>query len=204
MISATAIDMEELKITGIVVGGEDIGESDRLVRILTPDGILSARMRGVKKEKAKLKFAAMPFSFCEYVLLKRGSFYSVKTASQCESLFGVTSLPEKYITGSVMLETAAAAAGGSDGADVFFDLLSALKMLIYSSVHPYSLGLNFVYRLLVRGGYIAPGSRDTEYNVDISAQQSLPADRAKRLLKAYLSLFENKYCGRIKSAKLLV
>ena len=41
--------MEELKTTGIVVGGEDYGETDKLIRILTPDhGVIVARMRGVK------------------------------------------------------------------------------------------------------------------------------------------------------------
>lgn len=192
--------MEELKTTGVVVGGEDYGETDKLIRILTPDhGVIVARMRGVKNENAKLKFAAMPFSFCEYVLMKRGSFFSVKTASQCESLFGVTSSPDKYVIGSVMLETAAASADGTDSATVFIDLLTALKKLIYSGVNSYSLGLNFVYRLLVRGGHIAPGARDSDYNVDMDEQKDLPADRAKSLLKAYLSLFEKKYFIKLKT-----
>ena len=191
--------MREIKVNGIVVGVEDAGEADRLVRLLTPDGMITVRMRGVKKEKAKLKFAAMPFSFCEYVLLKRGAYYSVKTAEQAGSFFGVTSSPEKYIVGSVMLECASVAAG-ADSADIFFDLLSALKRLVYSDVHPYSIGLNFVYRLLVRGGDIAPSPRDAEYNVGIDLPQSPPPARAQRLLRAYLSLFENKFYVKLKAA----
>ena len=46
--------MEEINVSGIVVSGEDRGEADRLVRILTPElGVVYAVMRGVKKEKAK-------------------------------------------------------------------------------------------------------------------------------------------------------
>lgn len=77
--------MEELNVSGVVVGAEDYREADRIVRILTPDrGVIRAVMRGVKKEKAKLKFAAMPFAFCEYSLMKRGAYYTVKTASPIE------------------------------------------------------------------------------------------------------------------------
>ena len=103
--------MEELNVSGVAVGAEDYREADRIVRILTPDrGVIRAVMRGVKKEKAKLKFAAMPFAFCEYSLMKRGAYYTVKTASPIESLFGVTRSPDAYLSGSVMLEAAAEAA----------------------------------------------------------------------------------------------
>ena len=196
--------MEEIKTEGIVVGGEDCGEADRLVRILTPSfGVITARMRGVKKEKAKLKFAAMPFSFCEYVLMKRGTYYSVKTAAQTESLFGVASSPDKYLMGSVVLETASVTAGGSDSADIFFDLLTTLERLIYSDVAPRSIGLNFVYRALVRGGHIAPTEREAAYNVPVKEQTSLDDAAATRMLRAYLALLEKKYYAKIRSAELI-
>lgn len=195
--------MEEHVTEGIVVGTEDSGEADKLVRLLTPDlGVITARMRGVKKEKAKLKFAAMPFSFCQYVLMRRGQFYTVKTASQEESLFAVTFAPDRYIVGTVMLEVSSVMAG-SDSAEVFIDLLTCLKALIYSSVSPRSIGLNFVYRALVRGGYVAPASRDADFNVPVEEQSSLEDARAGRLLKAYLSLAEKKLGVTFRSATLL-
>ena len=195
--------MEEHVTEGIVVGTEDSGEADKLVRLLTPDlGVITARMRGVKKEKAKLKFAAMPFSFCQYVLMRRGQFYTVKTASQEESLFAVTFAPDRYIVGTVMLEVSSVMAG-SDSAEVFIDLLTCLKALIYSSVSPRSIGLNFVYRALVRGGYAAPAPREADFNVPVEEQSSLEDARAGRLLKAYLSLAEKKLGVTFRSATLL-
>ncbi len=189
--------MEEITTTGIVVGGEDSGEADRIVRLLTPSGVISVRMRGVKKEKAKLKFAAMPFSFCRYVLLKRGGFYSVKTADQEESLFGVTSSPEKYITGSLMLETAAVASGGSDSADIFISLLTSLKDLIYSDVHPYIAGLSFICDLLVRGGHL------TRSVASAASDGDLTVPLARTRLKGYASLFEKKYYTKLKSLPMI-
>lgn len=195
--------MEELNVSGVAVGAEDYREADRIVRILTPDrGVIRAVMRGVKKEKAKLKFAAMPFAFCEYSLMKRGAYYTVKTASPIESLFGVTRSPDAYLSGSVMLEAAAEAAGESAATDVFLRLLTTLKMLIYSDVGPYSLCLNFVFGLLKSGGFVSPSPADADYDVPPEEQTSL-GDSALPCLKKYIRLFENKYVCRIRSAALL-
>lgn len=182
--------MEEIETSGIVVGTEDYKEADKLVRILTPDyGVVRAVMRGVKKEKAKLKFAAMPFAFCDYSLMRRGAFYTVKTAAPAESLFGVTSSPERYLAASVMLETAAEAAGENDP-DVFVSLLTALKELIYSDAEPYALCLRFVRGLLEKGGHMPPDS-------------AAPPGAILPRLKAQLRLFENKFVCKIRSAALL-
>lgn len=197
--------MEEITVHGLVAGGEDFGESDRLVKLLTAElGVITVRMRGVKKEKAKLKYAAMPFSLCEYVLMKRGGFYSLKTASPIESLFSVTYDPDKYVVGSIMLETAAAGAGITDSADIFVRLLTALKALIYSETDPFSLGLNFVFSLLISGGYAVPSANEKDFYCPIEEQKSLPdKDVAKYRLKKYIGLFEKKFYTVIKSAALL-
>lgn len=186
--------MQECKVSGIVVGGEDYKEADRLVRILTPDlGVISAVLRGVKKEKARLKFAAMPFAFCEYNLLVRGGFYTVKTASPVESLLGVTATPDRYISASVMLEAAAVATGHTANAEIFVSLLTALKDLIYGDVPPETAAADFLSDLLVRGGYVRPKERDSTQSGNASAAR----------LKRRVKLFENKFMCQIKSARLL-
>ena len=182
--------MEEIETSGIVVGTDDYKEADKLVRILTPDlGVVRAVMRGVKKEKAKLKFAAMPFAFCEYSLLKRGAFYSVKTATPVESLFGVTKAPEAYVCASVMLETAAEAAGMNNSA-AFVALLTALKNIIYSDVSPFAECNSFVGELLITGGYAV--------KIDASTVMTDGPAELKRTIK----LFEKKYICKIRSAEL--
>ena len=74
--------MEKI-VSGIVVGSTDYKEADKIISILTPtDGLIRATARGVKKDKAKLKFSAMPFAFCEYTLIKKGDYFLVKSASE--------------------------------------------------------------------------------------------------------------------------
>ena len=53
--------MEE-KLCGIVLSGVNFGENDKILSIFTPDkGVVSAKIKGVKKAGAKMKFAAEPF-----------------------------------------------------------------------------------------------------------------------------------------------
>ncbi len=193
----------EVITSAIALGAEDYKESDKLVRLLTPDfGVVRALMRGVKKEKAKLKFAAMPFAFCEYSLMLRGGFYTVKTASPIESLFGVTHSPDTFLVASVMLETAAEATGDTPAPDLFVGLLEALKRLMYSGIEPYALGLSYVFGLLEKGGYVSPVGGESEL-VDAENSAIRTPENSLKLLKRYIRLFESKYICKIKSAALL-
>ena len=49
--------MEELKVTGIVLGNIDYKENDKLVTIYSLElGVINAQLRGVKQAKSKLQF----------------------------------------------------------------------------------------------------------------------------------------------------
>ena len=55
--------MKELKVKGIVIKAIDYNDSDKLVTIFSAElGLLKAKVRGVKKDKAKLAFAVQPFA----------------------------------------------------------------------------------------------------------------------------------------------
>ena len=50
--------MEE-KVSGIVLGGISYGENDKILKLFTLEkGLISAKIKGVKKAGAKLKFAS--------------------------------------------------------------------------------------------------------------------------------------------------
>ena len=53
--------MEE-KASGIVLSAVNYGESDKILNIFTLEqGVVSAKIKGVKKAGAKLRFSAEPF-----------------------------------------------------------------------------------------------------------------------------------------------
>lgn len=192
---------DEIITSAVALGAEDYKESDKLVRLVTPDlGVVRAHMRGVKKEKAKLKFAAMPFAFCEYSLIRRGGFYTVKTASPIESLLSVTRSPDTFVVASVILETTAEATGETPAPALFVKLLEGLKKLMYSGAEPYSLGANYVSGLLEIGGFVPAAGEKKPCAENPEAHSP---EKSLALLKRYVKLFENKYVCKIKSAVLL-
>ena len=62
--------MEE-KLSGIVLGGVNFAENDKILSVFTLEkGVVSAKIKGVKKAGAKLKFASEPFCFAQFIFSK--------------------------------------------------------------------------------------------------------------------------------------
>lgn len=196
--------MKELTVNGLSAGGQDYKEADKLVKLLTAEqGVIHVLMKGVKKEKAKLKFAAMPFSFCEYRLIERGGFYTVITASEQGSLFDIMYDPDKYLIASIMLESGSAAMGGAPAPDIFFYLLDGIKRLLYSDTDAYSVGVNFILRLLIRGGYYAETAADQPFVCNINVQAAVDRKISAPRLKKLIHIFQDRLSCTLKSAQLL-
>ena len=78
----------EFKTDALVLRATDYGENDKLLTLFTPSrGKLTAGIRGVRKPKAKLSFAAQPFCFAEYVLAEKGGRYVVTNAYLYDGFF---------------------------------------------------------------------------------------------------------------------
>ena len=96
--------MEE-KLSGIVLGGISYGENDKILKIFTLEkGVVSARIKGVKKAGAKLKFASEPFCFAEYIFSVRGDMRTVIGASLIDSFYPLREDIIKYFAGGTVLE----------------------------------------------------------------------------------------------------
>ena len=80
----------EIKVDAIVIRTADYGESDRMLTLFTLQrGKLSAAAKGVRKAGAKLRFAAQPFCFAEYVLAQRGELNTVISAAETDSFYAL-------------------------------------------------------------------------------------------------------------------
>ena len=67
----------EIKENAIVLKADDYGDYDRNLTMLSINrGLIKARIKGVKKPKAKLAYASFPFALGEYLFVKTGSSFN--------------------------------------------------------------------------------------------------------------------------------
>ena len=98
----------DFKTDALLLRAADYGENDRMVTLLTAGrGKIGAAMKGVRKAGAKLKFAAQPFCFAEYVLAERGGRYTVTQASLHEGFYEIRSSVNAYYAAACVTEMCA-------------------------------------------------------------------------------------------------
>ena len=98
---------EEIKTEGICLRAVEYGESDRIITLLTDKaGKVAVRARGVSSPKSKLRHAALPFSFGEYILTLRNDFYSLKSFDYNDAFTAVSDDLVRYFCGTAGLEIA--------------------------------------------------------------------------------------------------
>lgn len=146
--------MEE-KLQGIVLSRVAIGDNDAILNIFTLEsGTVSAKIKGVKKAGAKLKFAAEPFCFCEYVFVKTAGKRSVISASLIDSFYPVRLDMTKYFCGSTVLEYVKRFLKEEIvSADMFYNVVNSLKELAYTDKNPRGVLVKFLTEALRLSGY---------------------------------------------------
>ena len=133
--------MEEIKVKGIVLKSIDYKDSDKIVTIFSIElGLINARVRGVKKNTAKLTFAVQPFAFVEFLLIKSGNFYTCINATSIDQFFGITADFDNYIfmlaCNEICLKTIRE---GDLQPELFLLLLNSLKYVCYENFNPMCL-----------------------------------------------------------------
>lgn len=96
--------MEE-KLTALVLKAADYNEADKMLSLYCAEfGKLTAVIRGVKKAGAKLKFAAEPFCFGEFLLCEKGGYRIVINCNEIESFFVLRTDYDLYKKASLVLD----------------------------------------------------------------------------------------------------
>ena len=146
--------MEE-KSRGIVVSGINYGESDKIVNIFTPGkGVVSAKLKSVKKAGAKLKFASEPFCFVEFVFSMGKVGRTVIGASLIDSFYPLRLDLKKLYSASAVLSFAKKFCQENiDSSEVFLLALDALKKIAYDGENPGAYLLEFMCKSLLYSGY---------------------------------------------------
>ncbi len=121
----------ELNVTGAVIRETPIGESDKIITILTSQyGKITFRAKGVKNIKSKNSAGTQIFCYSEFELMERGTRYSLKTAYVKQSFFGIRSDVLRYSLACYFVDTAnAVTTEQNDETEILRLLLNALYAL---------------------------------------------------------------------------
>lgn len=96
--------MEE-KLNAITLKAIDYGESDKILTLFSLEkGVVSAVAKGVKKDKAKLKFVSEPFCFSEIITSEKLGRRSIISASCHKSYFNLCQNLDAYFCACVVAE----------------------------------------------------------------------------------------------------
>jgi DNA repair protein RecO (recombination protein O) len=146
--------MEE-KVKGIVLGGTAFLENDKILNIFTLEqGVISAKIKGVKKAGAKLKFASEPFCFAEFLFSKKGELRTVTGASLIDSFYPVREDIVKYFCASTVVEFVKKFfRENEETSSAFFLTVNALKQISYDDKNPKETLIKFLFYALKEGGY---------------------------------------------------
>lgn len=138
--------MEEIKIKGVVIKAIDYKDSDKLVTIFSAErGLIRARVRGVKKDKAKLAFAVQPFAFVEYLMTERKGFYTVINATSIDQFFNLTADFDNYLFMLSCLEVIEKTIKENQvQPELFVLLLNALKGVCYDDAPAENVFIKFM------------------------------------------------------------
>ena len=95
----------ETKADALLLRAADYGENDKIVTLLTAEyGKIAAAMKGVKKAGARLRFAAQPFCFAEYVLASRGARRTVMSAALYDGFFALSEDVLRFYAAAVVTD----------------------------------------------------------------------------------------------------
>lgn len=145
--------MELKKVTAIVTRATRYHETDMIVNLVTlEEGRLTATARGCLKPKAKLRYAAEPMNFGEYMLSGNGDRYIVADCSQIESFSPITCDLDKFYASSMILEVLQKLSAISQP-QLFMHAINALKGMAYEGKDAQEGITDFLLDALKDGGF---------------------------------------------------
>lgn len=96
--------MEQI-INGLIVKLIDYKEADKLASIFSVEkGLITAKFAGVKKDKAKMKAVAQPFTFANFNLMEKGGHQTVIGADVLDNFPQILTNFNKTICGYIVLD----------------------------------------------------------------------------------------------------
>ena len=152
--------MAEIKVKGIVLGGINYKEKDKLLHIFTLEkGLITCKLVGVLSANAKLKSVKEPFCFAEFNLNfkpseKENIIYTVTSANVIESFYSIVADIEKFYAGCAILEIIKKVAPVEMANEpLFIESLKALKCIAFEDIDPEIVLAKFLISIFEAMGY---------------------------------------------------
>ena len=141
------------KSQGLVLKLIDYKDADKLASIFTYDyGVLTAKFVGVKKEKAKLKAVAQPFTFADFNFTTRANNRVVAGANLIDNFYQLMLNYNKTICGYIVLDILKSIIPEEKPEqDLFLLTISTLKNIEQNN--EYVATINFILKLLNFSGF---------------------------------------------------
>ena len=140
------------KVNAIVTRAVPYRESDMVLTLVSPEeGRITASARGCLKPRAKLRYAAEPMNFGEYMLAGKGDRYIVTDCVQYDSFSPVTADIDAYYTACMILELLSRLSPDPQPA-LFLAAVKELRSLAYEGKNARDSACDFLLTALAEGG----------------------------------------------------
>lgn len=95
----------DFKTDALLLRAADYGENDKMVTLLSAErGKFGAAMKGVRRQGAKLRFAAQPFCFAEYTVAERSGRKTVTSAFLYDGFYALRESVETFYAAASVTE----------------------------------------------------------------------------------------------------
>ena len=143
----------EIKTKAIVVRAVPYHETDMIVTLVSAEhGKLTATARGCLKPKAKLRYAAEPLNFGDYILSGNNGRFVITDCSQIETFSPVTADIDKYYAASLTLEVLNKLTPDEAQPALFIHALTTLGELAYEDKDVDEIVTDFLQNVLKVNG----------------------------------------------------
>lgn len=145
--------MATTKVKAVVLGGTNVKEKDRIVSLYTLEqGKISVSMKGVRGDKAKMKFAKEVFCFGDFILEEGRAIPVVTGVDIIDNFYGLSQDIDKYYEACAILDIVSKF-GGESNPSIFIELIKALKTICYEDVEKYFVFDKFLIDFFKLAGY---------------------------------------------------
>ena len=88
--------MGTVKIKGIVIAENNMGDFDKMITLLTPNGKIGCSAKGSRRPKSQLMAGTQFLCFGEYMMFKGNNTYTLNSCETIELFYNIRIDIEKY------------------------------------------------------------------------------------------------------------